>query len=724
MKRLIFWCSLGLFALLLAQPVGAVAQTTTSIAVVGVMMLLLRLRQSPEARHVFVALGLVLVGRYVYWRATQTLPSPNDLVDFIPGIILFAAEMFSVLMLGLSLFVVSDPIDRAKPAPLSDEDLPSVDVLVPSYNEGSELLAATLAACRQLDYPADKLTVYLLDDGGTDQKCNAADPIAAAAAQARRAELQALCADLGVRYHARAFNTSAKAGNLNAGLDVSKGELIAVFDADHAPTRDFLRATVGHFREDPRLFLVQTPHFFLNPDPIEKNLSLFRRMPSENDMFYGLIQRGLDRWNAAFFCGSAAVLRRTALEETSGFSGKSVTEDAETALSLHARGWNSRYVDTPMIAGLQPETFASFIGQRSRWCTGMLQILILSNPLSHRGLSLPQKICYLSSAMFWLFPLSRLIFLVAPLLYVFFSVEIYKASLQDFAAYTLPYLGANLLMQNYLYGKVRWPWVSELYEYVQSVFLVRAIVGTVLSPSKPTFKVTQKGETLDEERLSELAPPYFALFGLLVSGMLVAFWRWTQEVDADGLLMVVGGWLLLNLVIAGLALGVVAERTERRRTQRLTVERSATLVINGERQPVVITDASTGGVGLRALSISGAGPLPVGTACTLELPCGNREPVVLPVRLRRKGGGEGGRGIAYGFSFEASGYAQAVAVADLMYGDAGALTRFRARSALRPSLAMTTLRILSWSLRQTLRGLAFAWRRLRGREAVAPGAAP
>jgi hypothetical protein len=145
---------------------------------------------------------------------------------------------------------------------------------------------------------------------------------------------------------------------------------------------------------------------------------------------------------------------------------------------------------------------------------------------------------------------------------------------------------------------------------------------------------------------------------------------------------------------------------------------------NGERQPVVITDASTGGVGLRALSISGAGPLPVGTACTLELPCGDREPVVLPVRLRRKGGGEGGRGIAYGFSFEASGYAQAVAVADLMYGDAGALTRFRARSSMRPSLAMTTLRILSWSLRQTLRGLAFAWRRLRGREAIAPGAAP
>ena len=164
---------------------------------------------------------------------------------------------------------------------------------------------------------------------------------------------------------------------------------------------------------------MQTPHFFLNPDPIEKNLSTFQHMPSENEMFYSMIQKGLDKWNAAFFCGSAAVLRRTALAETGGFSGISITEDCETALELHSRGWNSRYVDIPLIAGLQPENFVSFIGQRSRWCSGMVQILMLKNPLLKKasGPSSASPTC--RASLFWMFPLPRLTFTFAPLLYIF-----------------------------------------------------------------------------------------------------------------------------------------------------------------------------------------------------------------------------------------------------------------------------------------------------------------
>ena len=179
--------------------------------------------------------------------------------------------------------------------------------------------------------------------------------------------------------------------------------------------------TVGYFDEDPKLFLVQTPHFFLNPDPLERNLRTFETMPSENEMFYGIIQRGLDKWNAAFFCGSAAVLRREALDETDGFSGISITEDCETALELHSRGWNSVYVDKPLIAGLQPATFASFIGQRSRWAQGMMQILRFRFPLLKRGLSLAAAALLHVATLFWLFPFPRAIFLIAPLFYLFFD---------------------------------------------------------------------------------------------------------------------------------------------------------------------------------------------------------------------------------------------------------------------------------------------------------------
>ncbi len=199
-------------------------------------------------------------------------------------------------------------------------------------------------------------------------------------------------------------------------------------------------------------------------------------------MFYGLVQKGLDKWNAAFFCGSAAVLRRAALEQVGGFHGSSITEDAESALELHARGWNSLYVDKPMIAGLQPETFEAFIGQRSRWCRGMVQILLLKNPLFQRGLTLAQRLCYLSSSMFWLFPISRMIFIFAPMLFIFFGMKIYIANGQEFIAYTLTYIVSALMIQSYIFGRFRWPWTSDVYEYIQSVMLFRAVISVFLDP--------------------------------------------------------------------------------------------------------------------------------------------------------------------------------------------------------------------------------------------------
>ena len=314
---------------------------------------------------------------------------------------------------------------------------------------------------------------------------------------------------------------------------------MAVFDADHVPAQDFLTETVGFFGQDDKLFLVQTPHFFLNPDPIERNIGA-AGMPAENEMFYGLVQKGLDKWNAAFFCGSAAVLRRQALEEVGGFHGSSVTEDAETALELHSHGWNSVYVQKPLIAGLQPETFESFIGQRSRWARGMAQILLLKNPLFVPGLKMAQRLCYLSSSLFWLFPLSRMVFIFAPLMYIFFDMKIYIANGQEFIAYTLTYMLSALLIQSYVFGRVRWPWTSDLYEYVQAVKLFPAVLGVFLDPRRPKFNVTAKGQTLDDNQLSSLAWPYFALFALVAISMVALGLRFANEPDARDLISVVG----------------------------------------------------------------------------------------------------------------------------------------------------------------------------------------
>ena len=387
--------------LLVAQPTGLATQFLLGLVAIAVMTAISFLRLQGAWRHIFLAFGTVVILRYMYWRLTETIPGPTQPFDFAAAIILLAAELYCLGMLFISLFVNATPLERGAPAPLTDEQLPTVDVFVPSFNEEPELVAVTLAAAKAMDYPASKLRVYLLDDGATDERVYASNMKIAAAAADRRRTMQALCVELGVFYLAREYNVHAKAGNLNHGLGHSSGELVVVFDADHVPAREFLRETVGHFRQDPRLFLVQTPHFFVNADPLERNLRTFERMPSENEMFYSAIQKGLDCWNSAFFCGSAALLRRAALEEVGGFAGVSITEDCETALELHAKGWRSAYVDRPMIAGLQPETFDSFIGQRSRWCQGMMQILMLKNPILKKGLHTIQRVCYLSSMTFW-----------------------------------------------------------------------------------------------------------------------------------------------------------------------------------------------------------------------------------------------------------------------------------------------------------------------------------
>lgn len=596
---LAIWCVAAVLALFFAGlPLSVETQLLLVGCAVAIMVGIKALRLGGAWRGVLLALGTFIVLRYILWRVTSTVPPLSSPLDFTAGALLVAAEGYSVAMLFLNLFTIAEPINRPRAPRLTACETPAVDVFIPSYNESLEIVAPTLAAAKRIDYPPEKLRVFLLDDGGTDAKLQSDDPVTALGASTRRQVMQALCSDLEVHYLAREDNQHAKAGNLNHGLAHSQGDLVVVFDADHVPARNFLTETVGFFRDDRKLFLVQTPHFFLNPDPIERNLST-SRMPAENEMFYGLVQKGLDKWNAAFFCGSAAVLRREALELMGGFHGSSITEDAETALELHARGWNSLYMETPMIAGLQPETFESFITQRSRWCRGMVQILLLKTPLFKHGLTVAQRLSYLASSLFWLFPLSRMAFVFAPMLYIFFDMKIYVASQQEFVAYTISYMISALLIQNYIFGWFRWPWISDVYEYILSVMLFRAVISVFINPRHPKFEVTAKGQTLEKDRLSGVAMPYFAIFILVVVSAGVLAYRIMTEPAAHDLIGVMGLWTLLNLVLTGLGLGAVCEVRERRSVPRVPCKAHAQLVIDMDDVPVTVEDISFGGLLVR-----------------------------------------------------------------------------------------------------------------------------
>ncbi|MBF0680790.1 MAG: UDP-forming cellulose synthase catalytic subunit [Devosia sp.] len=704
------WLVMALAMLVIITiPVSLQVHLVMAVLFLLFMAVIKLLRLDGNWRLLLLTFGTVIVLRYAFWRTTSTIPPIDQWADFIPGLILYLAEMYCILMLFLSLFVVVRPIPPRPSVRLRPDDpVPFVDVFIPTYNEDYDLLAGTLAAAKGMDYPVDRFKVWLLDDGATEAKRNSSDPDAAVEAQERYDQLRQLCDELGCHYLTRARNEHAKAGNLNNGLAHSSGEFVAVFDADHAPARDFLQETVPYFAEDHRLFLVQTPHFFLNPDPVERNLRTFEVMPSENEMFYGIIQRGLDRWNAAFFCGSAALLRREALEVTNGFAGRSITEDCETALELHSRGWNSIYVDRPLVAGLQPATFSSFIGQRSRWAQGMMQIMLFSFPLFKPGLRLAQRLAYLSSTMFWLFPLPRIIFLFAPLFYLFFDLQIFTASGGEFAAYTLTYFFVNLVMQNSLFGRWRWPWISELYEYIQSVHLLGAILSVLRNPSKPTFNVTAKDESVDTSRLSELARPFYLIFLLLVITVGMTVFKIFNEPYQAEITMVVGGWNLFNLILAGCALGVVSERREVRASRRVAVERRCEVQgADGTWSKGTIVNVSSGGLALRLP----AGPLGLARGAPTAIRFtplsdtgGNEMSVVV-----RSTGSEG-KGAMLGCRFTPQRGQDYRLIADLLYANSATWAQRQKSRQVNIGIMRGTARFLGQALYQTGRGLGYLLR--------------
>ena len=543
-----------------SQDVGLAPQAVLALTTIVLMLIAHTVPLRGMLRIIVMVLAAFLTCRYLIWRTLYTLPEFGS-ASFVPGILLYAAELQGILLYFLGVFVNIKPFERrATEMPEDEATWPTVDVFVPSFNEAPELLRVTLTAVTQIKYPAEKLNIYLLDDGGTAEKRRDENFALATAASDRANALMTICDELGVGYLTRARNEMAKAGNINAALPRTSGELILVLDADHVPTQDILLETVGPFIEDPEIALVQSPHFFATPDPIERNLGTFRSMPSENEMFYRKIQQGLDSWNAAFFCGSAGVLRRSHLEMIGGMAGETVTEDAETALELHSRGLRSRYIDKPLIAGLQPDTLQAFVRQRTRWAEGMVQILIKKNPLIKRGLTLGQRLCYLNTCLFWLFPFSRLTFLLAPFAFLFFGLRIFEATIQEFVVFTLAHVVSSFMLTNLLFGRFRWPLISEVYESLQAPAVLKAVVGVMLRPSAPVFHVTPKAEDLRQDFLSPISRPFLIFLGLIVASVVVGLFRYFSIPLEREHLIIVLGWSAVNFVITLTAVGACYER--------------------------------------------------------------------------------------------------------------------------------------------------------------------
>lgn len=573
---------LALLVPVVAAPLDLQAQLLFS-AFGLVAVLLLRKHNHQLVKIGMITLSVIASLRYMFWRLTSSLGFESP-IDALFGYGLLMAELYALTVLLFGYLQTAWPLQR-KPFPLPpDRSLwPTVDVFIPTYNEPLEIVRLTAIAAHMIDWPKDKLRVYVLDDG-------------------RRESFREFCEEVGIGYIVRPNNAHAKAGNLNWALKQTDGEYVAIFDADHVPTRSFLQIGIGWFLKDPKLALLQTPHHFFSPDPFEKNLDTFRAVPNEGELFYGLVQDGNDLWNATFFCGSCAILRRGPLEEVGGVAVETVTEDAHTALKLSRLGYNTAYLAIPQAAGLATESLSGHIGQRIRWARGMAQIFRTDNPLLGRGLQLGQRLCYLNAMLHFFYGLPRLVFLTAPLAYLFFEAQVFQASALLITAYALPHILHASITNSAIQGRFRHSFWNEVYETVLAWYIMPPVLLALINPKLGKFNVTAKGGVIDRGYFDwKMARPYIVVLTLNLLGLVAGLGKLAFDADASTTTLAINlTWTLYNIVITSAAVAVASESRQMRAEPRVSAEIKATLALgDGYSISCHTLDFSQRGIGIQ-----------------------------------------------------------------------------------------------------------------------------
>jgi cellulose synthase (UDP-forming) len=552
-----------------------------------------------------VALVALLWGLgYLTWRIGWSWEGANPLLFAT----LLVTEVYGFYALAiLAWFSWSRP-PMARPAVTPGR---TVDVYVCTYDEPAEVVMATLAGCRALTYPH---TTYLLDDG-------------------RRPEMEELAELAGARYMTRPDNSHAKAGNLNAALPRTEGDLVLMLDADHVPMPDALDALVGYF-DDERMALVQTPHDFFNHDSAQ-HYGVGRH---EQSLFYRVVCPGKDRHGAAYWCGSAALINRHALRDIGGVATETIAEDFHTTIRLLRGGWRTRYHDEVLVQGLAPHDLDGYLLQRDRWARGNLAVFTLpESPLRAGELSPLQRLSYFASLFAYLAPPMRFLLLLTLGAVLWTGALPLKISVLALAALWLPSvllnLGAGAALAR---GYMRIPETAH-YELLTMEIYIRAL-RCVVRPGKTAFVVTPKqgrdGGGLDAVRKLHLVVFCAALLGVGTLLRLLDLAGIGPLTDMPG----IAAWIvpllgLIELRRLGKTIWTVGRRRQRRLVYRFEGDAEANCVTEDGPVPARLVDASASGVGLVAEA-----PLTVGSCpavlLSLDDASGERHEVAAQIEVR------------------------------------------------------------------------------------------
>ena len=484
---------------------------------------------------------------YIIWRIT-TIPT-ESLQSFVFGMCLYVAEM-----IGLSQFFIFQFlfIKKHKIIEMTLDEykgkLPTVDILICTYNESVDLLEKTIVGALNINYPNNLKTVNVCDDG-------------------KRDNVKRLCEKYNVNWITRDNNEGAKAGNINSALKQLNGELFAVFDADMIADKKFLAKTVGYFKEKETAF-VQTPQCYYNQDMYQYNLN--KNIPNEQDFFMRDVQEARASINAVLHVGTNAVFRREYVDSIGGYPTCSITEDMAVGMKLQSQGYKSVFINEVLALGLSATTYADLVSQRDRWCRGNLQVFAHFNPLFEKGLDIKQKIAYCDGVIYWFSSIQKMIFILAPILYLIFGTLILKSDTKDILNMFLPFLLGQVLIFKSFSPKTRTIKWSHYYEVAMAPHISFSIIRQLLSLNTK-FNVTPKDVSNDTGYFQfKVALPHIILLIASLIACTVGTYNLIIKNIGLGAYVVNIGWCLYNLIAIVLSIRVAYQKPIYRKTERVS----------------------------------------------------------------------------------------------------------------------------------------------------------
>lgn len=518
------------------------------------------------------AIGL----RYLLWRLFRTvIPFSGTTEEQAWVIVVFIIEALAFFEICIFLLIMSRINSRSGEADRYQQNLtkfPSVDIFIPTYNEGLDVLERTIVGAKYQDYP--DFHVWVLDDGKRDW-------------------LRDFCKAHDVGYLTRPDNLHAKAGNLNHGLKQTNGELFAIFDADFVPFRNFLRRTVGFFVFNADIGLVQTPQHYFNRDPIQSNLFLDKFLPDEQRLFFDTMAPCRDRWNAAFCCGSCSIARRSAIEEIGGIPTSSITEDLLTTLCLLKIKSRTVYLNEKLSQGMSAESLKGYFIQRARWCRGGIQCLFVpEGPLRAGWLTPLQRLLFMPYS--WIIqPITRFMLLLCPLIYLWTGLSpLHLTTNLELIAYQFPMFLAFAISIRWLARRKYVPILSSAVNIFGMFRILPVMLSSLVKPFGTPFRVTPKGSAN-----SKIGIDWYILTAccvvilLTLAGLCVNLSPEHRIITYIHFFPYVLFWSCFNIFILLLCGLMCFDFPRKRREERFPVDEPAT--VNGT--PVTLVDLSLGG---------------------------------------------------------------------------------------------------------------------------------